>query len=179
MPSVLTPPVCLGASFAYLLCVMQLAANLQATSAGWQAGTAADTGTRGARLPSTPLQPGEHTRQLPELLQLLGLHVHGQQLLEAALKVTALTLILFLGPLHHKATTQRHQHKQLHVGAVDNVSLLHKARDYLVSPLTEEWCFRACMVPLLWLQVRCCRFCDEATAAEPGVLACDFEAWQF
>jgi hypothetical protein len=27
-------------------------------------------------------------------------------------------------------------------------------RDCIVAPITEEWCFRACMVPLLWMEVR-------------------------
>jgi hypothetical protein len=31
---------------------------------------------------------------------------------------------------------------------------IHSVRDCVVAPITEEWCFRACMVPLLWMEVR-------------------------
>jgi hypothetical protein len=87
-----------------------------------------------------------HSRGIPDLLQLLGLHIQGQQLLKVMAKAAALTLLLFLGPLHHKVT-------QPPVVFEPSMSLFHRARDLVVSPVAEEWCFRACMVPLLWLQV--------------------------
>lgn len=95
--------------------------------------------------------------QQPQLLQLLGLDVSGQELLAAHAKSIALTMVLFLGPLYHRAQCVWQQHKQK--GAVawweaDRQPVLHQVRDYVVSPLAEEWSFRSCMVPLLWMQVR-------------------------
>jgi len=31
---------------------------------------------------------------------------------------------------------------------------LRTLRDCMIAPITEEWCFRCCMVPLLWLAGR-------------------------
>ena len=97
---------------------------------------------------------------LPELLQLLGLPPAGpRQLLTDIAKTTALTLTLFSGPLYHSATRHlQQQTKEAAAGAAwqeaaGSTPLLHQVRDILVSPVAEEWCFRACMLPLLWMQV--------------------------
>jgi hypothetical protein len=101
-----------------------------------------------------------NSAHLPELLQLLGLQVADPaQLLTDIAKTTALTLGLFSGPLYHSATTRaRQQTKQAAAGAAwqgagSSTPLLHQLRDIVVSPIAEEWCFRACMLPLLWMQV--------------------------
>lgn len=92
--------------------------------------------------------------ELPALLQLLGLQMPGQELTTALLTAASLTLVLFLGPVYHKAITYW-QMKDKADGHWyrDSKPWLHQARDYVVSPIAEEWCFRACMVPLLWMQV--------------------------
>jgi hypothetical protein len=103
------------------------------------------------------LAPAAAIGQQPQLAQLLGLSISGRELLAAVAKSVAVTVMLFLGPLHHKAQIiwQRHRQKGLVAWWVgDGQPLLHQLRDYVVSPLAEEWSFRSCMVPLLWMQVR-------------------------
>lgn len=94
---------------------------------------------------------------LPELLQLLGLPPAGpRQLLTDIAKTTALTLVLFSGPLYHSAMRHLQQTKEAAGAAwqeAGKTPLLHQVRDLVVSPVAEEWCFRACMLPLLWMQV--------------------------
>jgi hypothetical protein len=115
-----------------------------------------------------------HPSSIPTLLQLLGLQLHGSLLLAAVLRPLLLTATLFAGSLWHKACCScwewqhsRQQQQKLAAAArpgsssrwaplalLDSVSpSLHSLRDYVVAPLAEEWCFRACMVPLLWMQV--------------------------
>lgn len=114
-----------------------------ATAAGGHSSTPGSSVS--ADLPGLRSSDG-HLQGIPDLLQLLGVHVQGLNLLEAMAKAAALTLLLFLGPLHHKVTPPP-------VVFEPSMSLFHRARDLVVSPIAEEWCFRACMVPLLWLQV--------------------------
>lgn len=104
-----------------------------------------------AWLPAWHIHHNTQSEQdLPDLLQLLGLHLSTRQLLPALAKAAGLTLVLFLGPLHHQATQQYPVWRKPSLG---RVSWLHAARDLVVSPVSEEWCFRACMVPCLWMQV--------------------------
>lgn len=93
--------------------------------------------------------------EVPGMRQLLGLS--GQQLLPALLLPLLLVVVLFLGPLlfaAHTAWERRAsgaaQQQQEHGGS----SALHTLRDCVVAPLSEEWCFRSCMLCLLWLEVR-------------------------
>lgn len=112
-------------------------------------------------LPTTPTDPGQQPQEeLPGLLSLLGLSCHGRQLAAALAKATGLTLLMFLGPLCHTARQwlslqqqKQQQHQQWRPQTVLGRTALHQARDYLVSPIAEEFCFRACMAPLLWMQV--------------------------
>lgn len=57
-----------------------------------------------------------------------------------------LTAALFTGPLL----------QMLLAGAADReaTSTLQTLRNLIVAPITEEFCFRACMSPLLLLQAR-------------------------
>jgi len=92
--------------------------------------------------------------ELPALLQLLGLQRPGRELTKALLTAASLTLVLFLGPVYHKAITYwQMESKAGGHWYRERKPWLHQARDYVVSPIAEEWCFRACMVPLLWMQV--------------------------
>jgi hypothetical protein len=70
--------------------------------------------------------------------------------------------LLFFGPLLHLAISPaaRAQHplaasssaaRGVGVGAA--AVRLQMLRDLAVAPAAEEWVFRACMVPLLWLAV--------------------------
>lgn len=77
------------------------------------------------------------------LLALLGLRTAG--LLQAVVKPTLLTASLFGGPLLQLLLASKTQR-----GAV---SPLQTLRNLLIAPVTEEFCFRACMSPLFLLQV--------------------------
>ncbi|KAI8472088.1 MAG: hypothetical protein J3K34DRAFT_216570 [Monoraphidium minutum] len=80
----------------------------------------------------------------------------------AALPLAAVGL-LFLGPLLHLAASgaARRAHPQLTAVAEAwrggsasggaRAARLQLLRDLVVAPASEEWVFRACMVPLLWL----------------------------
>lgn len=57
----------------------------------------------------------------------------------------ALTATLFAGPLLHAALTKR---------VIPRQSWLLLLRNLVAAPLTEEWAFRACLVPLWLLHVR-------------------------
>lgn len=85
-----------------------------------------------------------------DLLPLLGVRL--PSLAPAALLPLLLAATLYLGPLLYLSICQhaRCQH------TLWQPKTIHTARDVLVAPLAEEWVFRACMVPLLWLQVRDC-----------------------
>lgn len=77
------------------------------------------------------------------LLPLLGLRAEG--LLQAIVKPTLLTASLFAGPLLQLLLTGKAQREA--------AAPLQTLRNLLVAPVTEEFCFRACMSPLLLLQV--------------------------
>jgi hypothetical protein len=76
-------------------------------------------------------------------------------LLPAATLPLLLTAALFAGPLLHKLLLLLAAGKGKGPSMPTPWALtVHAWRDYLVAPAAEEWCFRACMVPLMWLQVR-------------------------
>ena len=77
------------------------------------------------------------------LLPLLGLRAEG--LLQAIAKPSLLTASLFAGPLLQHLLTVRTQQQ----AAVP----LQTLRNLFIAPVTEEFCFRACMSPLFLLQV--------------------------
>lgn len=78
----------------------------------------------------------------PLLLHLLGLRWHG--MLAAVLRPAALTACLFTGPILQSWLSQTH-HESCQSG-------LQTLRNLIVAPLTEEFCFRACMAPLFLLE---------------------------
>lgn len=80
----------------------------------------------------------------PLLLHLLGLRWHG--MLAAVLRPAALTACLFTGPILQSWLSQTH-HESCQSG-------LQTLRNLIVAPLTEEFCFRACMAPLFLLEVQ-------------------------
>lgn len=85
-------------------------------------------------------------------MQLLGLHPQATLLADTLLALS-LTAVLFAGPLLYMAVTAREE-----LGQASHSSNWHSSlyiiRDCVVAPLSEEWCFRACMVPLLSLEVQ-------------------------
>lgn len=93
-----------------------------------------------------------HSRQVPASLSLvraLGLEVGFPPLLGAATSVAAtlgLTAALFLGPL-----TTLYLDGELVPRFADALRLdsIHKVRNLVVAPATEEFAFRSCMAPLL------------------------------
>lgn len=83
-----------------------------------------------------------------------------------ALPLVALSL-LYLGPLLHLATSAEARASHPTLAAISQVIWgsnggsgssgalrLQLLRDLVVAPASEEWAFRACMVPLLWMAVR-------------------------
>ncbi|TPX70914.1 hypothetical protein SpCBS45565_g01399 [Spizellomyces sp. 'palustris'] len=89
------------------------------------------------------------TQGLPVLLAHLGLRMKG--LLPAAILPLCLTMALFLGPLAvdfiaESLPFQKKFSFQQHLFDKSNDILAW--RNYIVGPLTEEFVFRACMVPL-------------------------------
>lgn len=97
----------------------------------------------------TFLEGADDFKAAPRLSQLLGLQPQASLLSDTFLALL-LTAVLFAGPLLYMAVTAREGPRQ---AQYSRVPALHTIRDYVVAPLTEEWCFRACMVPLLWLEV--------------------------
>jgi hypothetical protein len=88
------------------------------------------------------------------LLQLLGLQLDAE-LLPATMQCLLMVLALFAGPLAYQLQMQwelRQQQQQQQWFGLKAPSI-HSVRDCIVAPITEEWCFRACMVPLLWMEV--------------------------
>ena len=77
------------------------------------------------------------------LLPLLGLRAEG--LAQAIVKPTLLTASLFAGPLLQLLLADSGHHE---------ASALQTLRNLMVAPVTEEFCFRACMAPLFLLQVK-------------------------
>ena len=77
------------------------------------------------------------------LLPLLGLRRKG--LLQAVIQPLLLTASLFMGPLLQSVVSGRPDG--------DNSVPLQTLRNLLMAPITEEFCFRACMAPLFSLQV--------------------------
>ncbi|XP_059483059.1 CAAX prenyl protease 2 isoform X2 [Neocloeon triangulifer] len=81
------------------------------------------------------------------LWQLLGLRFEG--LLTAAVVPLLLTAILFLGPIAmavHTLSPRQMLNPSLFMPDVANIFWL---RNHFVAPLSEEFTFRACMMPLL------------------------------
>eukprot|EP00879_Flechtneria_rotunda_P020659 GHRR01021738.1.p1 GENE.GHRR01021738.1~~GHRR01021738.1.p1 ORF type:complete len:263 (+),score=46.33 GHRR01021738.1:695-1483(+) len=82
--------------------------------------------------------------------QLLGLY-SSSGLLHTALLPLLMTATLFTGPILFKASAHfqsDREHKR--IGRLQFG--IYTLRDCVVAPISEEWCFRSCMVPLLWLQ---------------------------
>ncbi|DBA79350.1 TPA: hypothetical protein ACH3X2_000001 [Trebouxia sp. C0005] len=77
------------------------------------------------------------------LFSLLGLRKTG--LLQAVIQPTLLTASLFAGPLLQRALSGRSD--------ADSMAPLQILRNLVIAPVTEEFCFRACMAPLFLLQV--------------------------
>ncbi len=77
------------------------------------------------------------------LFSLLGLRRTG--LLQAVIQPTLLTASLFTGPLLQRALSGRSD--------ADSMAPLQILRNLVMAPVTEEFCFRACMAPLFLLQV--------------------------
>ncbi|KAI5706264.1 hypothetical protein M8J76_008203 [Diaphorina citri] len=84
------------------------------------------------------------------LLETLGLRLPG--LLPALILPLLLTMVLFLGPLVLQALSGIWQVYAEPKFWWSNVNDLMWVRNYIVAPLSEEFTFRACMLPLL-LQV--------------------------
>lgn len=118
------------------------------------------------RLHAWWMQVATRLDEVPTLLQLLGLQLDTDLLLASLLSL-ALTALLFAGPLfykfpHSSESRQKQQHRSSHL------QTLHALRDCVVAPLTEEWCFRACMVPLMWLEVDLAGNTNPATGHRPS-----------
>ena len=79
------------------------------------------------------------------LWALLGFQKRG--VLQAVVEPTLLTASLFAGPLLQLALSGRSD--------ADVMAPLQQFRNLVMAPVTEEFCFRACMVPLFLLQVCC------------------------
>ena len=79
------------------------------------------------------------------LLPLLGLRSKG--LLQAVIQPLLLTASLFMGPLLQSVLSGRPDG--------DSIMPLQTLRNLVMAPITEEFCFRACMAPLFLLQVNC------------------------
>jgi len=77
------------------------------------------------------------------LFSLLGLRKTG--LLQAVIQPTLLTASLFAGPLLQRVLSGR--------ADADSMAPLQILRNLVMAPVTEEFCFRACMAPLFLLQV--------------------------
>ncbi|KAF6260969.1 hypothetical protein COO60DRAFT_830788 [Scenedesmus sp. NREL 46B-D3] len=96
-------------------------------------------------------------RSMPSLLQLLGLQLDAE-LLPAVMHCLLMVLTLFSGPLAYQLHFQCQQQQQPQQQQQQQRCIrfrrpsIHSVRDCIVAPVTEEWCFRACMVPLLWME---------------------------
>nr|CAD7423880.1 unnamed protein product [Timema monikensis] len=79
--------------------------------------------------------------------QLLGLRVRG--LVPAVLTSLILTMMLFLGPLCMQGFSGLWRLHAEPMYWVSNFQNLIWVRNHIVAPLSEEFTFRACMLPLL------------------------------
>ncbi|PNF23073.1 CAAX prenyl protease 2 [Cryptotermes secundus] len=89
----------------------------------------------------------EHILQKATLWQLLGLRMHG--LLPAIVIPMFLTMVLFLGPLSMQGFSGLWKLYTEPMYWMSNLTNLIWLRNYVVAPLSEEFTFRACMLPLL------------------------------
>lgn len=89
-------------------------------------------------------------QQVPPLHLLLGLRWHGLQ--DSIVAAVYLTYTLFAGVLVYYLYSLSGFGEYKHL-LPSNWQLL-QWRNYVVAPVTEEFCFRACMVPMLRLAVR-------------------------
>lgn len=105
-----------------------------------------DTNTATA-LQVPALHAASAEQQPPSMLQLLGIRAAG--LLPAVTIPLLLTCILFVGPLLFYALCPSYRRWR---SLSEPVYTIHDARDYIIAPIAEEWVFRACMAPILWLQ---------------------------
>ena len=71
-------------------------------------------------------------------------------MLRAIVQPAALTACLFAGPILQSCLSVRH------AASYGSHHYLQTLRNLIVAPLTEEFCFRACMAPLFLLEVRSC-----------------------
>ncbi|KDR09270.1 CAAX prenyl protease 2 isoform X2 [Zootermopsis nevadensis] len=89
----------------------------------------------------------EHVLQKASLWQLLGLRMHG--LLPATVIPVFLTMVLFLGPLSMQGFSGLWKLYAEPMYWMSNLTNLIWLRNHVVAPLSEEFTFRACMLPLL------------------------------
>lgn len=95
---------------------------------------------------------GDYAGNLPSMIQLLGLQLDAK-LLPAILQPLGMTAVLFTGPLVYRLLHWVEQERRQQEWFSPGRPSIHSIRDCVVAPVTEEWCFRACMVPLLWMEV--------------------------
>ncbi|PSN50774.1 CAAX prenyl protease 2 [Blattella germanica] len=89
----------------------------------------------------------EHILQKATIWQLLGLRLHG--LLPAIFIPMFLTMTLFLGPLTMQGYSGLWKLYAEPMYWLTNITNLIWLRNHVVAPLSEEFTFRACMLPLL------------------------------
>nr|CAD7392526.1 unnamed protein product [Timema cristinae] len=89
----------------------------------------------------------EHILRKASIWQLLGLRVRG--LVPAVLTSLILTMMLFLGPLCMQGFSGLWRLHAEPMYWVSNFQNLIWVRNHIVAPLSEEFTFRACMLPLL------------------------------
>lgn len=80
-------------------------------------------------------------------LELLGIRWPG--LIQAIVMPLLLTMILFLGPLCVEDYSGFRRLFSQSMYRIENIKTLTWWRGQVVAPLSEEWTFRACMLPLL------------------------------
>ncbi|XP_015519423.1 CAAX prenyl protease 2 isoform X1 [Neodiprion pinetum] len=85
--------------------------------------------------------------QKTTIWELLGIKLVG--LFQAAVLPLLLTMILFLGPLSVQALNGPWKLYAAPMHSTKNIRSLIWWRNRIVAPLSEEWTFRACMLPLL------------------------------
>lgn len=90
------------------------------------------------------IQPDSHT-----LLEYMGFRIPG--LLPAVFLPVILTAILFIGPLTVQAVTGELKSYAQPAFWLENVQNILWIRNHIIAPLSEEFTFRACMMPLLLL----------------------------
>jgi prenyl protein peptidase len=110
--------------------------------------------------------------ELPPLIALLGLSGGAIHVARVTASATALVAVLYAGPLLWWATAEQQNTLRERLAArLCGIPGLIVTRDCVIAPLAEEWCFRACMVPLLWLKVGVSTSFVACSAAAAAVVA--------